>query len=171
LAVGDRSVVSPEGSEEPNDASGRIAGSNRPSVTLLVTPDEAELLKLAMAEGSVSLVLRDPRDTETHAKEPSTRLADLSPTIAALEERLRARAQEEESDRQNKRQREALLASFELEKARSEKEVHELKTERERLEALRLLEAESSPPWKADVIRGGILESKTYENPIKKGGS
>lgn len=171
LAVGDRSVVSPEGNEGNKDAANSIGGQNRPSVTLLVTPDEAELLKLAMAEGSVSLVLRDPRDTQTHDPKASTRLADLSPTIKALEDLARARAMEEEGDRQSKRQREALLASFEVEKARAEKEVNDLKLERERLEALRALEAQTSPPWKADVIRGGSLESKTFENPVKKGGS
>jgi len=65
LAVGDRSVVSPEGDGDTASASRSFAGAARPSVTLLVTPDEAELLKLAMAEGSVSLSLRDPRDGET----------------------------------------------------------------------------------------------------------
>jgi Flp pilus assembly protein CpaB len=171
LSVGDRSVVSPEGSGNEGDAGTAMTGSNRPSVTLLVTPSEAEVLKLAMAEGSVTLVLRDPRDTETHSPEPGTRLADLSPTIAALEQLAVARAKEEEADRQSKRQREALLAGFEVEKARADKELEDLKREHDRLQALRQLEAVTSPPWKADVIRGGTLESKVFENPIKKGGS
>ena len=171
LAVGDKSVVSPEGNGDKADGSSAVAGSSRPSVTLLVTPEEAELLKLAMAEGSVSLVLRDPRDEQTSAANASTRLADLSPTIAAFEQRAHKRQQEEESDRQAQREREALLASFEVEKARAQKEVDDLKLERDRLEALRALEAQTAPPWQAEVIRGGTVESKTFENPLKKGGS
>jgi hypothetical protein len=170
LAVGDRSVVSPEGAADSKGSSS-ITGSSRPSVTLLVTPDEAELLKLAMAEGSVSLVLRDPRDKDLGAPEASTRLADLSPTLAAYEERERQRQLEEEMDRQAQREREALLASFQIEKARAEKEVDDLKLERERLEALRALEEQTSPPWTAELIRGGSVETKTFQNPAKKGGS
>jgi len=170
LAVGDRTVVSPEGNADERGSSG-ITGTSRPSVTLLVTPEEAELLKLAMAEGSVSLILRDPRDEEVTGPEPGTRLADLSPTLAAYEERARRRQMEEELDRQAQREREATLAAFEMEKARAEKEIDDLKLERERLEAQRALEEQTSPPWNAEVIRGGTVEVKTFRSPTKKGGS
>jgi hypothetical protein len=78
---------------------------------------------------------------------------------------------EEELDRQAQREREATLAVYEMERARAEKEIEDLKNERERLEALRALEEQTSPPWNAEVIRGGTVEVKTFRSPTKKGGS
>lgn len=140
LAVGDRSVVSPEGGEEQSATT--VGGKARPTVTLLVTPKETELLKLAMSEGSISLTLRDPRDANAEEETSATRLADLSPSLGAFE----ARA--------NKR----ML-------------VDDLRVERERLEAQRALAAEVSPPWRAEVIRGSSAESKTFEKLLPKGGN
>lgn len=61
LGVADRTVVSPEAAEAAPVQ--EVRDSRRPRVTLLVDSKQAEMLKLAMEEGSVSLVLRNPRDT------------------------------------------------------------------------------------------------------------
>ena len=61
LAVGSQSIVSSAPAAAPvvNASTG-----DRPSVVLLVDSRQAEMLKLAMQEGSLSLVLRNPNDTE-----------------------------------------------------------------------------------------------------------
>ena len=51
----------------------------RPTVTLLVQAREAEMVKLALEEGSVSLVLRNPHDL-AHPNVGGTDLAALSPS-------------------------------------------------------------------------------------------
>ena len=75
LAVGSRTIVSvaPEVAEPvqaPRDG-------NRPAVTLLLDGRQAEALKLAMEEGRVSLVLRNPTDVARQAA-AGTDLASLS---------------------------------------------------------------------------------------------
>ena len=73
LAVGIQTIVSPNsGGDLP---SGQRA---RPTVTLLVDPKEAEILKLAMASGSVTLSMRNPMDGERSSPE-GTRLTSLTP--------------------------------------------------------------------------------------------
>lgn len=77
LGVGERTVVSePEGEALVSGASGR----RRPNVTLLVDLQQAEVLKLAMQEGSVSLVLRNPTDESIEEAE-GTSLSSLSPVL------------------------------------------------------------------------------------------
>lgn len=78
LAVGARTIVSP-------DATGMEAvqvtrANDRPAVTLLLDAHDAEKLKLAMEEGSVSLVLRSPHDRQ-RGPVPGADLATLSPAL------------------------------------------------------------------------------------------
>jgi len=78
LAVGRETIVhQSDGTAEEGQAR-----AGRPTVALAVTTDQAEKLKLAMQEGSVSLSLRNPRDT---AEVPVrvTGLASLSPLLGA----------------------------------------------------------------------------------------
>jgi len=78
LGVGQQTVVS--GSER--EQSGSLAsGRRRPNVTLLVDLEQAEMLKLAMQEGSVSLVLRNPTDASIETVE-GTSLSSLAPVLA-----------------------------------------------------------------------------------------
>ena len=81
LAVGPRTVVSePAGGAR----SAPSAGRRRPSVTLLVDLKQAEALKLAMQEGSVSLVLRNPTD-DTVQEVAGTSLGSLAPVLGVPE--------------------------------------------------------------------------------------
>jgi Flp pilus assembly protein CpaB len=79
LAVGQRTIVSPV--KDENSKVEDVRRSDRPAVTLLVDGRQAEMLKLAMEEGSVSMVLRNPRDLARPAAS-GTDLAALSPVLA-----------------------------------------------------------------------------------------
>ena len=79
LAVGEETVVS-EGPREGEAAGATARASRRPNVTLLVDSKQAEALKLAMQEGSVSLVLRNPAD-ESLLDDAGTPLHELSPIL------------------------------------------------------------------------------------------
>lgn len=78
LAVGRETIVH----QSDGTAEDGAARAGRPTVALAVTTDQAEKLKLAMQEGSVSLTLRNPRDT---AEVPVrvTGMASLSPLLGA----------------------------------------------------------------------------------------
>ncbi len=78
LGVGSRSIVAPE---ESVSAPGTVSSSQRPNVTLLVDAHQAEKLKLAMQEGSVTLALRNPKDV-SRVDVLGTGLASLSPIFA-----------------------------------------------------------------------------------------
>ena len=79
LAVGRETIVHQSDATAAEDGQAR---AGRPTVALAVTTDQAEKLKLAMQEGSVSLSLRNPRDT---AEVPVrvTGMASLSPLLGA----------------------------------------------------------------------------------------
>jgi len=83
LAVGTRTIVSP--AEEADPKVEDVRRSERPAVTLLVDGRQAEMLKLATEEGSVSLVLRNPHDLARPAA-PGTDLASLSPVLTLARE-------------------------------------------------------------------------------------
>lgn len=78
LAVGRETIV--HQSDVPAEDAQARAG--RPTVALAVTTDQAEKLKLAMQEGSVSLSLRNPRDT-VEVPVRVTGMASLSPLLGA----------------------------------------------------------------------------------------
>jgi pilus assembly protein CpaB len=63
LAVGNRTIVSP-GATDAAAPIEEASTSDRPAITLLVDSRQAEMLKLAMEEGRVSVVLRNPHDIE-----------------------------------------------------------------------------------------------------------
>jgi pilus assembly protein CpaB len=87
LAVGMLTIVhQPEGEE-------RAGRGPRPTVSLAVTAEQAEKLKLAMQEGSVSLTLRNPTD-DTEVPTRITGLAALSPLLGGNDEKLRAQTRE-----------------------------------------------------------------------------
>jgi pilus assembly protein CpaB len=73
LAVENKTVVSQSSAAEEVGAKGN---ENRRKVTLLVDPDEAEVLQLAMVHGTISLAMRKPND-KTEGKDHVTRLLDL----------------------------------------------------------------------------------------------
>jgi len=80
LALGGRLTSpppSPTGEEATEDPA---TMRQRPTVTLLVDAMQAEKLKLAMQEGSVTLALRNPKDEE-QVQTVGTALASLSPVF------------------------------------------------------------------------------------------
>jgi pilus assembly protein CpaB len=78
LAVGGRS--SAQSTQAETQAEDPATMRQRPTVTLLVDANQAEKLKLAMQEGSVTLALRNPKDT-AHYDSGGTALASLSPVF------------------------------------------------------------------------------------------
>jgi pilus assembly protein CpaB len=82
LAIRGLTVIAPAADPDALMAQS-AAGSGRPTVTLLVEAREAEMLKLALEEGSVSLVLRNPHDL-AHPAVGGTDLAALSPAMTAV---------------------------------------------------------------------------------------
>jgi len=80
LAVGSKTIVSPGATDNAAPVEEKRS-SDRPAITLLVDSRQAEMLKLAMEEGSVSVVLRNPHDL---AQPPAvgTDVAALSPILA-----------------------------------------------------------------------------------------
>ena len=79
LAVGRETIVhQTDGAASSDEGAAQRAG--RPTVALAVTTDQAEKLKLAMQEGSVSLSLRNPRDN-SQVPVRVTGLASLSPLL------------------------------------------------------------------------------------------
>jgi Flp pilus assembly protein CpaB len=171
LAVGEHTIVAPEEGE----LEGRGSGNRRPIVTLLLEPPQAESLKLAMAEGSISLVLRNPMDEGTSARE-GTRLAMLSPILAAVErlERERAALAREEAERVKARQQEVEGYDLEEERFGIERARKEMEIAREKL-ALEMYEAEQTaldrmiPRWETVIVRGGEVEKKVFVRPAGDG--
>jgi pilus assembly protein CpaB len=87
LGVGQQTIVHQTEGEE------RAGRGPRPTVSLAVTAEQAEKLKLAMQEGSVSLTLRNPSDT-TEVPTRITGLHALSPLLGGTQETLRAQTRE-----------------------------------------------------------------------------
>lgn len=77
LAVGSRSIVSGQSAENLDDAKGRRGRM----VTLMVNPDQAEALQLAMTYGELRLAMRNPLD-KTVAGSGGVLMSDLSEEIA-----------------------------------------------------------------------------------------
>ncbi|HYE62914.1 MAG TPA: Flp pilus assembly protein CpaB [Phycisphaerales bacterium] len=71
LAIDNRTMASPLDEEQPKNID-----ANRRKVTLLVSPEQAEKLRLAMDFGSISLALRGPTDTAEDSSRV-TRLEDI----------------------------------------------------------------------------------------------
>jgi pilus assembly protein CpaB len=73
LAVENKTVVSQSTAAEDIGAKGN---ENRRKVTLLVDPEQAEMLQLAMVHGVISLAMRKPND-KTESNDHITKLSDL----------------------------------------------------------------------------------------------
>jgi len=80
LAIRGQTVVAPVS----EDGTQPVPSNTRPTVTMLVQAREAEMVKLALEEGSVSLVLRNPHDL-ARPSVGGTDLAALSPSISSSE--------------------------------------------------------------------------------------
>ena len=142
LAVGRRTIFSTE--TETEDDFGR---NDRPTVTLLVEPAEAEMLKLAMEEGSVSLSMRNPMDASPTAGE-GTRLTELSPILAEAE----------------RRARELWLEEQRLAKEQLEYERQRLDRDLQAVEKAATEIEQTTPYWETIILRGGKAETKQFTN-------
>ncbi len=141
LAVGPRTIFS---TEQGDDPSGR---SERPTVTLLVEPEEAEMLKLAMEEGSVSLSMRNPMDASSTAGE-GTRLTQLSPILAEAA----------------RRERELWLEEQRLAKEQLEYERQRVDRDKQAVEKAATEIEQTTPYWETIILRGGKAETKQFTN-------
>ena len=172
LAVGSRTVV--EASDSDRAEARTHSRSERPTVTLLVNPVQAEKLKLAMSEGSVSLVLCNPMEAEAPESD-GVRLSQLSPIIAQAEQEAIAMQLEKVREAEKEREREHEKIRYEMEKerfaierARSEMEIARDKYEREKFEAEQAKLQQTKPKWETMVMRGSAVELMTFELPSAK---
>ena len=169
LAVGTRTLVAPGGEQEDGDFV--IAQRRRPSVTLLVDPEEAELLKLAMHNGSISLTMRNPMD-DTLTEQDGTRLVDLSPILEAREMEAKNRELQAALAMAKEQARQAKLEGFEMEsaefdseRARKQMEIDREKLDHEMWEVSQERLKETANTWETVVLRGGTAETITFESP------
>ncbi len=166
LAVGNRTIVSPTTEEPPPSIRG-----DRPTVTLLVDADQAERLKLAMENGKVSLVLRNPSDT-TPVVSGGARLASLAPIFEQIARQKREQYLQQLRDADAKREQEwekreyeMEQARYEIERAREEIEIARKKYELEKHEATKVTEEKTAPEWTTVILKGGAAETKVFKLP------
>ena len=136
LGVGGETVVS------SNDENGRSGGGRSRLVALLVNPKQAQILRLAMAHGSVSLAMRNPSDAQADA-EVTTWLSEIA--------RVDTRPGRDQA------QADALMIQ-QLQEA-----LAEAQAERDRLVAEAGSESAAPPSrrWEVQIIRGN--DSETLE--------
>jgi len=168
LAVGHETVVAPSAKEEDGSVIGR---GPRPKVTLLLTPEQAEILKLAMDEGSLSLTLRNPMDGDP-VDPAGTSLTKVSPIFAALAERVHQSELQKERDALAERERDLEKTEYEVERMRYaiERDRKEMEIARAQLEAKQFQEEEKKeetlhPQWQTLILRGGVAETKVFDLP------
>lgn len=163
LAIGDRSIMSLN-EDKRNDST---IQDRHVTVTLLVSPEQAEKLKLASEEGTISLALRNPMD-ESIADSKGARLASLSPVFAEISRRKEnarlIQRQEEEARRmaeEQKRELELQRERYEAEQAQREAEAMNQEGQAGADEVAAA--ADSSPAvWETLILRGGVAETKTF---------
>ena len=164
LAVGNDTIVS-QGDDQST------AGGDRPTVTLLVDAAQAERLKLAMENGSVSLVLRNPSDT-TPVVSGGARLASLAPIFERIAQQKRAQylqqlrdAEAEREAEWEKREYEMEQARYAIERAREEIEIARKEYEAAKYEATKVTEEETTPEWTTLILKGSTAETKVFKLP------
>ena len=155
LAVGTSSIV--EGDQESGDA----VGSNRPPITLLLDPDQAELAKLAMEYGSVSLAMRNPMD-ESGSSGGAKSVDRLSPALADVVQRAQEMMRRKRLEEREKREYEMEKERLEIQKARDDAALAKLKYEQE-MRALE--EAEEAGAWEVTVMRGSASQTQSFSPP------
>jgi pilus assembly protein CpaB len=164
LAVGVSTVVDPGGDDDA-----RAGNQRRPSVTLLLTPDEAQALKLATERGSISISMRNPMEQGGEAPE-TTDLSQLSPEMAAARERALVHARQVREDERKAREEELEKRRFDVEQARNEAELARLKYELDKRK-LENQDEESKHKWEVLILRGGTAETRTFNvNPTDEDG-
>ena len=164
LAVGNDTIVS------PNNDDPTVRG-NRPRVTLLVDAAQAERLKLAMENGSVSLVLRNPSDT-TPVVSDGARLSSLAPIFERIAQQKRAQYLQQLADAEDKREKEWEKREYEMEqaryaieRAREEIEIARKEYEAAKYEATKVTEEETTPEWTTLILKGSTAETKVFKLP------
>lgn len=144
LAVGDRSIVSPDKALSESTAP-RLRKS---LVTIAVTPEEASLVKLAEDEGDVALVLRNPFDERRENLE----VARVASLFSVLGPKLPERRDPEADELQ--RERDELA-----------RERRELELARAALDDAAAEAPEQDGPliWETVILRGSESSIKTFE--------
>jgi hypothetical protein len=153
-----------------------VKEGRRPPVTLLVDPAQAEMLKLAMHNGSVSLVLRNPLDQEI-ASGQGKRLVDLSALLKQRETEAHQRAMETAAAQARAEARKSKLEGFEMQRAtfdnerdRERIEIDREKLDHEKWKVAQERAAETERVWQTVVIRGGVPQTMVFKRPTEKAG-
>jgi pilus assembly protein CpaB len=151
LAVENKTVVSQSSAAEDAGAKGN---ENRRKVTLLVDPDQAELLQLAMVHGVISLAMRKPND-KTEGSDHITRLVDLGLPPELLGEEKPAEKPAPAPA--------VAVAAPKVDPPKEDAPKEEAKPEPKPVRA---------PEWTTTVLRGGQPTTKTFPMPqdLKKAG-
>jgi len=81
LAIGSQSIADQKYQDKNPGALAQSGQINTRMVTLLVDPKQAEILQLAMLNGSISLAMRNPKDAEQSARR-LTRAREIASSLA-----------------------------------------------------------------------------------------
>ena len=155
LAVGVSTVVDPEGDEDV-----RVGNQQRPSVTLLLSPEEAQAVKLALERGSISVAMRNPLDQGMNAPQ-TTSLAQLSPELATARERALVHARQAKQDEKRVREEDLEKRRFEMEQVRNNAELARIQFELEK-KKLENKDEDAQNKWEVLILRGGESETRTF---------
>jgi Flp pilus assembly protein CpaB len=154
LAVGQDNIASPDPgkSSDSSKKSSAQKGDGR-MVTLLLDPQQAQSLQVAILSGTTTLTLRNPMDQESVAIQ-ETRLRDLSGSTAGMELAKSAASSMKSS-----------LA--ELWRAFSEKASANAAQPRVEV-AMKPNAPATQPTWDTLIIRGPISEVRSFPMPAKR---
>ncbi|HVS10183.1 MAG TPA: Flp pilus assembly protein CpaB [Planctomycetota bacterium] len=162
LAVGQQSIVT------PGDAAQPALGRSEATLTLLVSSEQAEKLRLAAATGTLSVTMRNPMDSESQAS-AGVRLGTLAPILASIEERERKQREQREREAVAKLEADRLKYADEMErqryameKTRNETELARERYEQELFKLRQTGEEVTAPRWEMTVLRGGAPEVRSF---------
>ncbi len=154
LGIGGRTIVNAE-TESFNES-----GRRRPSVTLLMRPEEAEIVKLASELGRISFTLRNPMEgVDAGLARSESRISELSPALSTLAMHLNEVREKRQQMEDLAMERDFEAAQFALEKNRLEFELTRKEYAR-KMEADEVLKTSqnsigtASSEWTVKVIRG-----------------
>ena len=162
LAVGQESIVTPADAAQP------VLGRGEATLTLLVSSEQAEKLRLAAATGELSVTMRNPMDSESQAS-TGVRLGTLAPILASIEERERKRREQREKEAVAKLEADRIKYADEMErqryameKTRNETELARERYEQEIFKLRESKEATFAPRWEMILLRGGASEVRSF---------
>jgi pilus assembly protein CpaB len=138
LAIGSQSIAQDQFQDKETGALAARGQINTRMVTLLVDPKQAEILQLAMQNGSISLSMRNPLDTSREARR-LTRAREIAPDRGQV----------------GITSAEATVDPFEPEIKPAKRAASEVKK----------LEPVAPELWETLIVRGTVSEKRTFSMP------